>query len=246
MSTALRLLAFGLQLSFSRAVVCSPPYRDILGVCLYFKTEQPTYCEAQAYCSSVGGELVRGSNYLPLNGKTFPGSPYYYWIGLSDLLHERRSNKSGWRWTDGALTPSTADLQLSTGNPGGGSEDCVLQLYGTGQLGDISCSPADKWKAAPMCQPRSLPSAITGKNFDLVAIPVGLPSVEFADGGECSKMITGIEFIECSILCVVEPKDWCVSFYFNEAKKECRLLIYTDATVNMGDARGWKKYAMRK
>ena len=44
----------------------------------------------------------------------------------------------------------------------------------------------------------------------------------------------------------IEPKEWCVSFYFNAASRECRLVLYTDATVNMGDGGGWKKFVMMK
>ena len=98
-----------------------------------------------------------------------------------------------------------------------------------------------------MCQPRSLPSsAARVRDFKEVAIPVGLPDVEFADGG-CSKVITNVESeISCAVLCSSEPKEWCISFYFNAASRECRLVLYTDATVNMGDAQGWKKFVMTK
>ena len=96
-----------------------------------------------------------------------------------------------------------------------------------------------------MCQPRSLPSyAAPSRDFKAVAIPVGLPNEEFADGGGCSKIITNVEIVECSVLCVIEPKECCVSFYFNAARRECRLVLYTDATLNMGDGHGWKKFAL--
>ena len=61
------------------------------------------------------------------------------------------------------------------------------------------------------------------------------------------KMIPDIETdLECARICSLEPKEWCVSFYFNKEKRECRLVLYTDATVNMGAARGWRKFVMRK
>ena len=58
-------------------------------------------------------------------------------------------------------------------------------------------------------------------------------------------MVTNTEVaLDCAVLCSSEPKEWCVSFYFNAASRECRLVLYTDATVNMGDAQGWKKFVM--
>ena len=70
MTSALRLLALLLRLSISRALNCTPPFSDILGVCLHLPTHKTSWCDAQAYCSSISGELVRGSNYLPLAGNT--------------------------------------------------------------------------------------------------------------------------------------------------------------------------------
>ena len=98
-----------------------------------------------------------------------------------------------------------------------------------------------------MCQTKPSPSlAIRVKRFEAVAIPVGLASVEFADGGGCTKVVNGVDFLKCSILCAIDTKQWCVSFYYNEAKGECLMVLYTDAKVNMGDGKGWKKFLMQK
>ena len=60
-------------------------------------------------------------------------------------------------------------------------------------------------------------------------------------------MITNVESeMSCAVLCSSEPKEWCGSFYFNAVSRECRLVLYTDATVNMGDGQGWKKFVMMK
>ena len=172
---------------------------------------------------------MRGSNFLPLAGNTFPGMPYHYWIGMTDLYHERRGNRSGWRWSDGAEAPPSSALQWQEGEPGHGNgiEDCIFQCFGTGKLCDVLCSN----RYVPMCQPRSLPSsAARVRDFKAVAIPVGLPDVEFAVGGECSKKITNVESeMSCARHCSSEPKEGCVSFYFNAASRECRLVLYTDA-----------------
>ena len=250
MDSAVSFLAFGLQLSVCTAIACSPPYSDILGVCLNFTTQKTTYCGAQAYCLSVEGELVRGSNYLPLAGKTFPGMPERYWIGLTDLLLERNSSREGWRWTDGAVEPSSSKLVwIGSWEPGntGGIQDCIFQLHGSGKIADTNCTPSSSWQVVPMCQPKPLStSAVRMRHFEAVSIPVGLLDVEFA-AQECSKLLTEVKSkIECAVLCSNEPRDSCVSFYFSEARKQCRLVLYTDATINMGDARGWMKFVMKK
>lgn len=86
MTSISRFLVFGSQLLVSQAVVCPSPFTETLGVCLHFPDFTKSWCDAQAYCSSVNGELVRGSSFMPLNGATFPGMPPDYWIGLTDLL----------------------------------------------------------------------------------------------------------------------------------------------------------------
>ena len=140
---ALVCLTFALQLARALAV-CPPPYSIILGVCLHYGAAPTTWCDAQVYCTSVGGELVRGSSYLPLAGVTFPNMPERYWIGLTDMLHERRNNRTGWRWTDGALLPSSAALVWHGREPGnnGPKEDCVMQ-YQNSCLLYTSPSPRD-------------------------------------------------------------------------------------------------------
>ena len=99
-----------------------------------------------------------------------------------------------------------------------------------------------------MCQPRPQPSSADRcRNFEPSPIPVGLPKEEFAHGA-CSKEIlreVGLE-VNCAKFCYREPAGSCVAFYFNKAKKECRLVLYTDATINMVDARGWKKFILKK
>ena len=90
-------------------------------------------------------------------------------------------------------------------------------------------------------------SAVQCRDLELDFIPVGLPPEGFAENDGCSKLMDGIEVeIDCAVLCHNEPKDSCVTFYFNKARKECRLVLYTDATIDMGNARGWKKFIVKK
>ena len=240
MVSAISLLTFGLQMTACQTLVCTPPFGDIHGVCLHVVETKMTYCDAQNYCWSLGGELVRGNSFLPLDGKTFPGAPYQFWIGLTDLLIERRLKRSGRRWSDGAVDPPSSALTWRGGNPHTASEDCTFVRKKN--LRNNQCNRT----ASPMCQPRSNRSSTNRyTDFQAVAIPTGLPEEEFAEAGGCSKLLTNVESeIECAALC--SGNDSCVSFYFNKAKRECRLVLFTDATIDMGDARGWMKFVTKK
>lgn len=241
MITALRFLAIGLQLSASRALNCSSPFTNILGVCLHVNSTGHSWCEAQAYCSSLDGELVQGGNYSVINGKTFKGMPREYWIGLTDLLNERKSNKAGWLWTSGSADPPSSALKWYSPDPGSpdkGHQDCAGGCYGTGKTCDFSCNALK----ALVCQPKAQPTSVVfAATFQEVSIPSGLSAVNYADKDGCYKLVMEVDFVQCSVLCVIEAKKWCVSFYHNNVNKECRLILYTDATVNVGDVQGWRK-----
>ena len=94
-----------------------------------------------------------------------------------------------------------------------------------------------------MCMPRpELISTVLGKDFEAVSISDQLRPEEFAQYKGCSKLIVNIALaIDCAVLCHPEPMDLCVSFYFSETRKECRLVLYTDATINIGVAWRWMK-----
>ena len=78
------------------------------GHCIHTSTIQKTYCEAQSFCRSIGGELATGERVtqLPLG---IPKREYF--IGASDLLDEtssfpRSKSRISFRWTDGSFAPN--------------------------------------------------------------------------------------------------------------------------------------------
>ena len=96
-----------------------------------------------------------------------------------------------------------------------------------------------------MCQPKPN-TADRCKDFQPVVIPIGLAADEFAEYG-CLKLLTSVKLdTTCAAFCYNEPRDSCVAFYFSKERKECRLVLFTDATINMGKARGWKKFTTKK
>lgn len=199
------------------------------------------FCEANAYCTSVNGELIRGQTFMKIQTESFTGRPSSHWIGLTDLLNERHSSKSGWRWTDGALEPKSSDIKWKPLiDPSGGGEDCVVECKIA--IGKMMCDvDCNTFKSHAVCQPRSQASLLRERSYRVVSVPVGLSAEEYAQGG-CSLLKTGVKSkTRCAFLCTSEPNDWCVSFYFNKAREECLLVLYTDVTFNMGNAVGWQK-----
>ena len=156
-------------------------------------------------------------------------------------------NVSGWRWSDGTIDPPPSAQYWGSKKHRGAHPlfDCALQFMKIVQ--SRPCRHTG-FGASPVCQPRSqLSTADRYKNVEVGSIPVGLRMEEFADGDGCSKLLTEVESkIKCAAFCNTDPNDSCVSFYFNRARKECRLVLYTDATIDMGDARGWKKFITKK
>lgn len=226
-------------LLLSQGLACPPNYNTYHGVCLRFtRGFTGTWCAAQAWCANVDGEIVTGANVQSLNGKSFPGQPYHYWIGLTDFLQERRKSGANWRWTNGALEPQSSGLTWLVTQPNEDIPDCGTQCFGNGVLCNTPCT----MKLSPVCQPRP-ERTLRVKRFQLTTIPTGLASVEYAQAGGCTKLLTGVETkMQCADICSKEKTDMCASFYYHQAKKECRLVLYTDATVNMGNAEGLEKF----
>lgn len=250
MSIFVILLTFIFQAMICRAAVltCPKPFVDTLGVCLHFPTNAPmSWCDAQKYCSSVEGELVRGTNFAHLSGKSFHGNPKHYWIGLTDFLHERRNETDGWRWTDGTVAKSSELIWYNSNEPGDlGYGDCIFQCFGEGKLCDLGCQNSSTYPIVPMCQQRPqkhfAPEKVT--KYGAESIRAGLPQCEYATGNGCTEQLTSVESpMDCARLCNSNPGDWCVAFYFHERRKICQLVMYTEANIKKGT--GWIKFAKK-
>ena len=74
------------------------------GHCVHISTDKKTYCQAQDFCLSIGGELVTGAKVTALD---VPGGTPYF-IGLTDFLDEtgamtKAKAKVSFRWTNGSF-----------------------------------------------------------------------------------------------------------------------------------------------
>lgn len=188
MQIAVRLAVF-LQASLGLELDCSSPFRDILGVCVHFPNKTMNWCDAQTYCSSIGGELIRGKNFLPFNGTIFSGMPEFYWIGLTDFRIERGRNRSGWIWTDGSLEPTSVDLFWGASHPTKANRDCASTCWQSGKICVFSCNV----DITPMCQVKSN-SSLDDRHtsYEQAAIPLGLSGNEFAQTEGCSRLLTQV------------------------------------------------------
>lgn len=171
-----------------------------------------------------------------------------YWIVLTDLANERNNTIRGWRWTNGTIADSS-DLICTPSfyRKSKGQNDCIAQTFESGMLFDVPCRsalPDILQDMHPMCQTRSqLPTSLQrNKNYEAAPIPVGLPAKDYADGGGCSRLVTSVKsVIKYGAICSSEAGDWCVGFYFNAVRRECRIVHYTDANIFVAKAEGWVK-----
>ena len=219
---------------------CPLHFTTIFSVCVNISAALRTYCDAQAYCHGIGGEIITGSSYMKFDGKSFSGQPKRYWIGLTDLKHERQSSQSGWAWTDGSLTPPSEGINWGRDKPKQADKDHLHVLIKNQKIYNSHHSS----EKSALCQPRSQsPSA---SFFEMEVIPVGLSSVEFAEGGGCAQPARLAESaIDCAAMCKAETKGWCVAVYFHEQRRECVSVLYTDATVRLSpDDGGWRKLVL--
>lgn len=240
MVSSVTFLILGLHLIVGQGQYCEPPFRLIRNVCLHFPSIRKTWCDAQEYCSSAGGELVHGSKFLAISGSD-SGLPHDYWIGMTDFLDERRENQSGWRWTDGAVEPPSSDLAWGAMQPNS-STDCVRRCFTSG----ICATPCPATHI-PMCQSRPRATAVAlQKYFKEVSIPIEPSPDDYAENGCFKPLVDITSYVKCAKLCSTEKPGWCVSFYFNKREKKCVLVLYTDAIIYPGPPEGWRKFVPKK
>lgn len=242
MNIGLSYLTFGLQIGIGAALLCTSPYKNILGVCVHYSSSTFPWCEAQKYCVSVGGELVRGQTVVTLIGNAFPDMPVHYWIGLTDFLSERRHNRNGWRWTNGSLDPPSEKLPWNGGEPGNnarGVADCTAQCYSTTKLCDAYCN---KNFAQALCQPIVKPN-INSRDLEQSRFPVRESSLSRSQNDGCPKTLSDINLFDCIVLC--RETDLCMSLFFHSKQRLCRKMLYVDANIYLDTADGWQKFTWK-
>ena len=77
------------------------------GHCIHTSTNTKTYCDAQTFCHSIGGELAFGERVTQYPTIT---NGIAYFIGMNDFLDEVGSfsfskRRKSYRWTNGLFAP---------------------------------------------------------------------------------------------------------------------------------------------
>ena len=103
----------------------------------HVRTEEENYCNAEKYCADHGARLVARNLATARQFSALQGlSTERVWIGVTDLLHERGSNKSEWQLSWGSNRDiAAADSQFIEANWGNNQpnnlgeegEQCVFQ-----------------------------------------------------------------------------------------------------------------------
>lgn len=238
-------MAFLLRLSACLLVIsdvncaCSSPFSKIKSVCVLIRMADFTWCEGQRFCRQNGGELLTGHTALrALKDKILPrrGHREYFWIGATDMADERKRSRSGWRWTNGSLVPKTIfkrqNKKIPVGDPG---YDC-LEIEDNWAY-NYNC---DNSRIRVICQPLDVISSTKSPNYYRTRV-FAFSDPDMYAKGACVKSLKVESHIDCARLCWLE-ESVCVSFYFNNKHFHCRLVLYTDATLDVGDTDGWEKF----
>lgn len=224
---------------------CPSPFSTNAGKCLYYISDRTNWCDAQRQCFSNGGELITGDTFLDFFKNKEKRFYQQYWIGLTDLRHERKSNPTGWQWTNGSEMLPDTDVQWGSNEPGtgGGTDDCVF--VDTDKLYDNGCHAKAPWLAPSLCQPRQAREDFREALFKQATISYG-EKEEFYSNQQCDHEILDVKSsVVCAAMCHQQKDAWCVSFYFSKAQRRCLLVLFADANVKRSSEEGWVKFAQQ-
>lgn len=234
------------QMIFLNAIVrmcfgdCPQNYTKLLDECIHISPTIKSYCEGQAYCHKLNGEILFGDTFMKFSGKSLAEMPVRTWVGLTDLKTERNISREGWKWTDGSTSPSSKNAGWNWSRPKIGERDCTYYYKGSGVY-ETHCSNT----LYPVCQPRSATPPLA--KFEMEPIPTDFYGIFFAHSPCTLPMVSAKSIIHCVALCNAQSKGWCVAVYFHEIKKQCLGVLFTDASVKLtpNDGTGWKKFVRR-
>lgn len=209
--------------------------------CFHKSNTKFTYCNAQKYCYDLGGELVNGNANFEQAKLNFNSA----WIGLTDFKTERKSNRNGWLWSNGELLSNV--FKWDSGEPGNSDkQDCVIMDSGK-DLEDKYCS----YTRHALChynvskaQQRSSDSQSAKFNEQ--------PVLTFADSNmyanlPCVETLTfphdpRFQVMTCAKKCLLSHNSACKTFFVSQSRKECRLVLYNDASLELPSPALWRKF----
>uniref|UniRef100_A0A1I8IV72 C-type lectin domain-containing protein n=1 Tax=Macrostomum lignano TaxID=282301 RepID=A0A1I8IV72_9PLAT len=210
-------LAAGLAALASAA--CVAPFIDRLGSCVFIgdNPSVSSWCDAARLCLGIGGELlmdltaIRAANHWNDT----------YFIGVTDLLVEAGTSRSGWRFANGSLFPILDNSDWKTGLPNSLTEDDDFVASAKAGLRDREANLDKKF----VCQPIATPNSKYLERAEFLRLGNISPVYCYTDASVSSEL-------HCLWLCV---QRWeCRAVLFNRASGACRMLDFADSSV--GDA----------
>lgn len=232
-------LLLGLLIISDFCVACPRPFSKINSLCVFVSITQASWCDAQNECRKIKGELLTGDIALEAmkSGILDPADEKNYWIGASDLSDERKDSRNGWKWTNGSVITST--LLWMTNQPRNNLlyQDCLC--IRKKETADFECEK----NAYFICQPKNA-TVRNQQKYKMVDIFVSADVENYARG-HCAKTFDETNIIRCAARCL--QTEICVSFYFNDTQMKCRMILYTDAQIDLRGSEGnWKKFLLQK
>ncbi|PAA57132.1 hypothetical protein BOX15_Mlig020453g1 [Macrostomum lignano] len=215
--------------------------QDSFNLSAYFGSY--TLCEAVKLCHDMGqGILSRDALSAIRAGSEFRdavGNGHNWWIGLVDALNERNTSRDGWMWIeDGTYTNATeGDPIFFSKEPdnrkGSNGEDCAAidssYIYA---FDDICVS---KYNALCYTSDGDTvpPALISGSIFVSFTKALILTYSQLDPGCSIDVSLPNMTLLACLGKCLAIPHSDCVGLYWNSARRQCILLPYFDAAVQL-------------
>ena len=123
--------------------MCPTPYKEYdtgnNRYCFYVSTTKFNWCEAVEFCQKNNGWLAFDVEALwKVRVKLSVESHLPAWIGIHDLLDDRKTKKDNWQTIDGGIISRSDFWSGNDPNNLRGGQDCAM-LYNVGGISDFEC-----------------------------------------------------------------------------------------------------------
>ncbi|XP_078387675.1 uncharacterized protein LOC144669003 isoform X1 [Cetorhinus maximus] len=120
-------------------IQCPVNWREFNQACYYFSTQNGNWQFAKQQCSLKNSHLLVISSALEQGFIKKEASSNFYWIGLNDLVTEKK-----WQWVDGT-TYGLSPTFWAAGEPNNRNGENCVHIDDKGRWNDIKCSTNFLW-----------------------------------------------------------------------------------------------------
>jgi hypothetical protein len=215
----------------SACSACQPPFSVVNGVCVFIDTENRLrWCDAASRCLEMGGELLTDIDSVRAVRLSFTDDERV-WIGVTDLLIERGTNRSGWRFTDGSVLPTLGDDDWVTGKPDSKDVDDDFVFLKSSGLQDNRYH----YNRGFACQPIRTVSSFCFRQQQFLQLGNVSPTYCYTDAPAQHEF-------SCVQRCAHRWQ--CRSALHNSVLNMCRMIDFADASVGdeIENNPNWKRF----